>query len=227
MTIGEITRDTIAFILRRRRLPYLGLRVRERLGLARPLSRPPLLPAWLTREARAALALAEPPRLLGQQPTPASRHPARPRTQEQLCRGVGEYMSGVISPEVTRQSIELRCPLLDRRVIAFVMQVAAIPFCQNKDLPRRAYAGTLPAAVRLRPKRGVSGLDERLAREWQACRQGTPRLPPPLDRWIDGEALEAALVDPRRVGAAWRVVQLAGWLARIERSSTARALCTA
>ena len=227
MTAGEIARDSIVFALRRRRLPYLGLRVRERLGLVSRPPQTPVVPAWLTRDARALLAVSEPPRLLGQRSSPERTHPARPRTQERLCRGVGEYMSGVISPEVTRQSIELRCPLLDRRVIAFVMQVAPIPFCQDKDLPRRAYAGTLPAAVRLRPKRGVTGLHERLAREWQASRRASPRLPPPLDRWIEREALEAALVDPIRVGAAWRVVQLAAWLARQGTSSPTRALCTA
>jgi asparagine synthase (glutamine-hydrolysing) len=227
MTNGEIARDSVAFAWRRRQLPYLGLRIRERFGLVRRPPRTPVLPPWLTREARALLAVSEPPCLLGQQATPLGTHPARPRTQERLCRGVGEYMSGLISAEVTRQAIELRCPLLDRRVIAFVMQVAPIPFCQDKDLPRRAYAGALPAAVRLRPKRGVSGLDERLARDWQARRPGTPRLTPPLDRWIDRAALDAALVDPLRVGGAWRVVQLAGWLARRDTSSPAWGLCTA
>jgi asparagine synthetase B (glutamine-hydrolysing) len=147
--------DVGRFVVTEHQLPYLGLRVRERLGLTKP----PVsdaVPRWLSRAARALLADREPPDLFGQHQAQLPRHPFRPRTQQRLVAGVPGYLTTLMSPEVTRQRAELRCPLFDTRVIQLVMDVPAIPWCQRKQLPRDAYAGILPDEVVRRPKQGIA-----------------------------------------------------------------------
>jgi hypothetical protein len=212
--LSSILRDVVSFTLANRRLPYLGLRLRERLRIDRGRARryPLPAPAWLTPAARTLLLAQEAPAILGWRPEALPPHATRPFTQQRLQWGIGEYLAAIISAEVTRAPIDLCCPLLDSRVIRFVMNVPAIPWCQDKRLARHAYRGVLPSAVVEHPKRGVAGLDDALAREWQAGPQPESDLPAPLDGWIDRASWRRALGHPQQVGEAWRVLQLASWL---------------
>ena len=223
----DVCRDALAFTVADRRPPYLGLRFRERLRIRPPANRPRPAPAWLAAPARALLLEPSIPSLLGQRPNPLPPHATRPLAQARLEAGTSDYMAGIIAAEITRAPLDLRCPLLDSRVVRFVMNVAAIPWCQDKRLARAAYRHILPAPVYTRPKRGVKGLDRALAREWLSGATGEPRLPSPLDQWIDVESWRLALRSVSEVGAAWRVLQLAAWLDHRAEAGEARDLCTA
>ena len=80
----------------------------------------------------------------------------------------------------------------------------------------RVAGNVVPGSIVRRPKRGVTGLDEALARDWQQHHAGDAMtaLCAPLDAWVDEEAWRRALRSPdaRTVGEAWRVLQLASWL---------------
>jgi asparagine synthase (glutamine-hydrolysing) len=209
-----------------RRLPYLGIRLRERFGLsAQP--RLPRHPPWLTPDA-VALSQDEDAAVLGHATIALPPHPDRPEVQARLSAGVAGYLAGILTAEVTGHPIELRCPLLDSRVIRFVMNVAPIPWCQRKHLPRVAYADVLPRAVVRHPKQGVGGLDAALARDWQARSTPIPerRLAPPIADWIRMDDWQRALESPdaQRVGEAWRVLQLAAWICA--QTSGSRAIVT-
>src|SRR6185436_13010693 len=136
--------------------------------------------------------------------------------QTRLSVGVAEYLAGILPADVTGHSIELRCPLLDSRVIRFVMNVPSIPWCQRKHLPRAAYSDVLPRAIVRHPKQGVGGLEAALARDWQrrSAKKGVRQLPPAIGDWIDVEDWQRALQSPsaQRVGEAWRVLQLSAWM---------------
>jgi asparagine synthase (glutamine-hydrolysing) len=226
--LSHVIRDTVSFTIENRRLPYLGLRLRERLRIRPAAHRTRTAPTWLTAPARSLLHLSDLPAVLGQRPDPLPPHATRPLAQQRLQVGIADYMAAVISADVTRAPIDLRCPLLDSRVIRFVMNVAPIPWCQGKRLARHAYCDVLPSAVCAHPKRGVGGLDAALARDWQARGHEVPQLPPPLDRWIDDASWRRALHDTAEVGAAWRVLQLAEWLERRGQAGGAPDyLCTA
>ena len=55
-------------------------------------------------------------------------------------------------PGVTRIPVEVRHPLLDVRVVEFVLSLPLTPWCIDKHLLRVAMRGRLPEAVRLRAK---------------------------------------------------------------------------
>jgi asparagine synthase (glutamine-hydrolysing) len=204
----------LRFAVRARRLPYVGLRLRERLGFS---TRPqlPASPHWLSADAQVPTQDDE-PRVLGHRPIALPPHPTRPEVQGRLTAGIAGYLAGILSPEVTGHRIELRCPLLDSRVIHFVVNAPSIPWCQRKHLPRAAYAHVLPRAIVRHPKQGISGLDAALTRDWQMRLPATSadQLPPPIAEWIRIDEWHRALrsTNPRRVGEAWRVLQLAAWM---------------
>jgi asparagine synthase (glutamine-hydrolysing) len=207
------------------RLPYLGIRLRERLGLApdRTLG----VPAFLSAKARHVLQEAEPPTVFDRAAEPLFDHPTRPLTQRQLCTGAGQHLAPLIAAEVTRQRMELRFPLLDTRLVQFVIDVPAIPWCQGKLLPRRAYRGDLPDAVLDRPKTPLAGMHGVLLAGWRRTRTPLPVFKPdsPVLAWIDMDEWRRALDadDVFEVGLAWRVLQLQHWLARRHELRHARA----
>ena len=223
--------DVARFAFSARRLPYLGLRLRERTGLIEPRVLPPP-PRWL-RDSEGASADADEPSVLGHRPAPLRRHATRSEAQHRLWPAVSAYLAGILAPEITGHRLELRCPLLDTRVIRLVVNVAPIPWCQRKELARAAYADMLPAAITRRPKKGLAALDEALARDWQrhhAAEAAETPLAPPLDEWIAAEEWRRALRSPDAptVTEAWRVLQLAEWLAgRGNAVSVQGAPCTA
>jgi asparagine synthase (glutamine-hydrolysing) len=222
-----VVRDALTFAASNGHLPYLGLRLRERVGVT-AAPEPHIVPAWLSSNALALLGEGDAPSVLGQRPDSQPPHATRPEACGRLRVGVAGYLAGIIATETTCVPIELRCPLLDTRVVRFVMNVAPVPWCQRKRLPREAYRRVLPAAVHMHPKRGVKGLDGALAREWRARTAREPTLPPPLDEWIDPDAWRRAVSDPLAVAGVWRVLQLAAWLrGRTKAPEAPEYLCTA
>jgi asparagine synthase (glutamine-hydrolysing) len=156
-------------------------------------------------------------------------HPTRPELQDRLAAGL-PHLASLIAPEFTGVPLQLRFPLLDTRVIRFVVNAPAVPWCQNKHLAREAYRHRLPDAVLRRPKTGVGGLHERLVRSWQQRDQALPPRSSDVWRWADPDACRAALegLDPATVGDAWRVLQLHAWLAPRHGAEPMRAAaCTA
>ena len=227
MPLTQLVRVAGDYLRSHRKMPYLGLRIRERLRLTQGRRVPAAPACWLTGEARRHLAATEPPRILGRAATPLGPHPARPGMQHRLTAGVPGYLAAITSPEVTRARLELRCPLLDTRVLRFVAGVPPIPWCQEKALAREAFAGVLPLAVRVHPKRGLAGLDEALAPDWWGSGVADEPWPEPLDAWIDRAQWRGALQQRRDVGAVWRVLQLAAWLRRGKARTAGEFLCTA
>ena len=208
------------YTLAQRRRPYVGLRWRERMGLVR--RRTPSPPPWLSEEARAALDRSEPATVLGRAPEPLPPHPTRPEAQAILTSPtISRHFAATIAPETTRRRVELRFPILDTRLIRFVMSVPAIPWCQQKTLPRRAYRGRLPDEVLDRPKTPLIGFNEGLVAAWRMAHGGAVTPADAIAPFIKMDDWTRALQHgaPEAVMAAWRVCALNVWLAA--RSGTA------
>lgn len=209
-----------------RRLPYLGLRLRERLGLVPRLAHD--APPWLTAQARALLDHGPTDGVLGLAPEALPPHPTRPETQRILTSTtISRVFAATIAPETTLRRVELRLPLLDTRLIRLVVSVPPIPWCQRKLLPRRAYRGRLPAIVLARPKTPLVGFNEAFVEAWRRDERGSPKVPAPLEDWVDSREWTGALQGgtASAVMEAWRVTALGAWLARRPRG-VLRTACT-
>jgi asparagine synthase (glutamine-hydrolysing) len=193
-----------------------------------PRQRPDIVPPrWLTPEAVRLLQHEEPETLFGQRPMPLRPHATRSRVQERLTGTVPPFAE-TIGPEVTRQPLEIRLPILDTRVLRYVLSVPAIPWCQHKELPRAAYRGILPDAILDRPKTPLVGFYEALVQSWRERIGGhLPAIASLPREWIDWTAWHETLSvgRPSDVMVAWHVVQLDAWLG--ERASGPEPLCIA
>jgi asparagine synthase (glutamine-hydrolysing) len=214
-SIAAIGLAAMRYALTERRRPYIGLRWRERAGIIR--RRGHAAPAWLSEVARGVLNRCDPPTVLGRAPEALPPHPTRPEAQAVLTSTtISRHFASTIAPETTGRRVELRLPILDTRVIRFVMSIPAIPWCQRKTLPRRAYRGRLPDAVLDRSKTPLIGFNEAMVAAWRAANGGASGTPAdPVARWIDVAAWTRTLQHgaPEAVMAAWRVSALDAWIA--------------
>ena len=216
------------YAISEKRRPYLGLRWRERMGIRRP--RRFITPSWLSEDACAVLSRDNRATILGHAPEPLPPHPTRPETQARLtsttyCRD----FASTISADVTRQRVELRFPLFDTRLVRLVVSLPAIPWCQHKALPRRAYRGRLPQDVLARPKTILDGFNDALVAGWRTSSAGAVPMPGgKLAAWIDhGEWIRTLQVGrPEAVMAAWRVLALDTWIAGAQTAAARSSACT-
>ena len=219
----SLVRATIGYMATRQRIPYVGLRLRERLGLVRSRRLPDT--PWITPGARRLAEAPEETTVLRCPLQPIHIDPRAGRVWDRLLRNVPRAFAISISPDVTRQCLALTLPLMDTRVIDFVMTVPPVPWCQNKHLARIAFAERLPSAVLSRRKITADGLDAALVNRWRRHHLGTAlhSMSSAIHErnWVDttcwAEAVEHGA--PEVVMAAWRVLLLDAWLARTSRKA--------
>ena len=222
MSFATFVRSAAWLALSRGSVPYLGVRLRERLH-GRSATPPPMRPSWLTGEAPVFTPdPATASTVLGVRIGAAPIHPTRPDVQARFGLPVSRSLATLIAAETTRAQLEIRLPLLDTRVLSYVVSVPPIPWCQNKRLPRDAFRGVLPDRVLNRPKRGVAGFNEALVREWRRTRaRGACDLVNDTLSWVARDVFERTLQHGgwRDVMVAWRVLQLDGWLRHVRAPS--------
>jgi asparagine synthase (glutamine-hydrolysing) len=194
------------FALRAGRKPYLGTWMARRLGWMAPL-RPDPPPVWLVPRLHSLAELA-----IYEDGSPTR---ARPEAAHSLTRSIWQGLHDTYNPAVTGLDLEYRWPLLDTRLIEFVFAIPAIPWCQGKHLPRRAFARDLPPTVTARKKTRMPGYLHALVHDWQGrAMAGRPSLGPVAAAYVDPKGLQRALAhrgDPDVVIAAWRALQLDAW----------------
>jgi len=84
-------------------------------------------------------------------------HPTRPRTSTMLCVPNWWALFERYDAGVTGLPIDARHPLIDRRLVEYVLAIPPVPWSIAKEVLRVAMVGTLPDAVRLRPKTALAG----------------------------------------------------------------------
>jgi len=111
--------------------------------------------------------------------------------------------------------VEMRAPLLDLRLLRFLLRVPPVPWCMKKALLREAMRGMLPEEVRARPKTPLLGDLIKHSIESKKWRPVPPPKPASeLRQFVDWErlrtTLEAASGSTLWVGL--RPVSLCYWL---------------
>ncbi len=211
---GTIVKTFGRYILKHGRIPPLrgGFRTRLRrwTGRADPLTE---FPEWLDTQFADRYDLRGRWREL--QESPRSRHLLHPIAHAGLS---SKYWSRLLECEDagwTGVPIELRAPLLDQRLLRFLLRVPAVPWCMEKELLREAMRGTLPEEVRVRPKTPLLGdflkhFTE--AKKWSPLPLSEPAAE--LREFVDWERLGATLATATgsTLWAALRPVSLCYWL---------------
>jgi len=153
---GTIVKTFGRYILKHGRIPPLraGFRTRLRrwVGRTNPLTE---FPQWLEPH------FAERHNLRGRwqelQKSPKTAHLLHPIAFASLS---SKYWAGLLESEDagwTGVPVELRAPLLDQRLLRFLLRVPPVPWCMEKALLREAMSGMLPEEVRTRPKTPLLG----------------------------------------------------------------------
>ena len=79
-------------------------------------------------------------------------HPTHPDAYERLHSG---YWANVLEEEDagwTRVHLETRAPLLDLRLLKFLLRLPPVPWCVHKEIMRQSMRELLPVEILRRPK---------------------------------------------------------------------------
>ncbi len=114
----------------------------------------------------------------------------------------------------------MRAPLLDQRVLRYLLRLPPVPWCMHKELLRQTMRGLLPERIRLRPKVPLLGDPLRIYAEsgsWNPLGLSEPVAETRM--FVDWEQLGATLVSAPSCDA-WadlRPVSLNYWLKAVEK----------
>ena len=174
-------------------------------------------PTWLQPDFERQLHLRE--RWLELQQPTVSSHPWYPDAHADISAG---FWARVLEPEdaaYTGTPLQSRAPLLDRRILRFLLRVPPVPLCIDKELLRRTVSDLLPNEVLSRPKTPFLG--DLFALHIGSGRWNWQKIPPPpseIHNFVIWNTSVASL--NRSTGLQrWtdlRPVTLAYWLRRIE-----------
>ena len=213
---GTIVKTFGRYILKHGRIPPLrgGFRIRLRRWMRRanPLT---AFPPWLQPH------FVERHNLRGRwqklQEHPKTAHPFHPIALAGLS---SKYWSSLLECEDagwTGVPVELRAPLLDQRLLRFLLRVPPVPWCMEKVMLREAMRGMLPEEVRMRPKTPLLGdfLKHFIeAKKWSPLPLSKPAAE--LREFVDWERLGATLATAAgsTLWVGLRPVSLCYWLRR-------------
>jgi len=212
--LGTIVQVYGRYILKHGRIPPLrgGFRVRLRqwIGRTNPLME---FPPWLDTSFVQQLDLRGRWREL--QESPKTGHPLHPLAFAGLS---SKFWSSVFESEDagwTGVPVELRAPLLDQRLLRFLLRVPPVPWCMEKALLREAMRGLLPEEIRARPKTPFLGdsIKHFIASEkWSPL--PLPEPTPELQEFVDWERLGTTLATAAgsNLWVGLRPVSLSYWL---------------
>jgi asparagine synthase (glutamine-hydrolysing) len=209
--VASFGRDLAWYLARTRSLPPLGLRTAVAARRARAaIRRPP----WLRVEPWDRLGLAARwERSLGVG-IGSSAHPRAPALRSLAAPVWGAFFDAH-DPGYLGRPVEFRHPLLDLRIVRFMLSLAAVPWCVDKRLLRLGLDG-LPAAVRRRPKTPLAV--DPFAPMIRRLRTGAAPAPRPsqeLAPWVDVGEISRALFERGDQGDPWpmvRALALGAWL---------------
>jgi len=209
--------ELASLIWNTRKLPVLGLGIRSGI-LGRFGQRPDklTLPDWLRPDFVTRLRLQD--RLRDLQHKPKSEHPNHPWAYAMLT---GPFWPNVLEGEDAAWSgvpLEVRAPLLDRRMVRFLLRVPAIPWCMDKQLVRRGMAGRLPMRTLTRPKEPLAEDPVRLHlnKNWRPT--VAEKLASVVTEMVDPKRLENCSRRPQadETLSFLRPVTLDSWLKSVE-----------
>jgi asparagine synthase (glutamine-hydrolysing) len=208
--VGRLARDVVAHAVAHRRIPLVPTLLATIAATEPAGEEVNPFPPWLNPGFIARLGLEERWRD-GIRPI-LSDHSLRPSGHGSFGLPLWLEIFAGFEIEQSGAALEVRHPYLDLRLLRFMLQVPALPWCREKLLMRRVACGRLPETVRRRPKAPFVGDPLRFP--------GLPRIAP--DHPSRGTLLEylstmnGNVIPRRSSGSYWVDIRpecLAAWLA--------------
>jgi len=211
---GTIGKTFGGYLLKHRRIPPLrgGFRARLRQWVRRT-DMMAEYPPWLEPNFEKQQRLRE--RWVELQHTSKKSHPLHPVGYAGLASVFWSHVFEVEDAAWTGVPVELRAPLLDQRVLRYLLRVPPVPWCAHKHLLRQTMQGLLPEKIRLRPK--IPLLGDPLELLVQRGAWSPAPLPEPaveLSEFVNWEQLRATLANAAgsTLWVVLRPVSLCYWL---------------
>jgi asparagine synthase (glutamine-hydrolysing) len=204
------------------RWPRLNLRARLARILTGPATEPFACPPWLKPDLIEQFDL--PARWGAAHADKTARRCSHPEAHRVLTAPLLGDVLESYDPGRVGVPIEARHPLLDVRVVEYVLSLPPSPWCIDKELLRLAMRGRLPETVRLRPKAPlardpVMELLQQDDARWVDTFEATSSL----ERYVDRSAVPpiAGTLDADRIWTDLRPLCLNFWLQHLSGSGRA------
>lgn len=172
--VARLLLDMIGYVHHQRSPPPIGIRTQWRRWRNPDWNRRPF-PVWLNQEFSHRLNLAERWRQVHDEaPTD---HPLRPRAFSTLSSASWDLLFANYDAGTTLLPLEVRHPLIDVRMVDYLLSLPVVPWLLEKTILRKAMAGTLPNAVLSRPKSPLAsdpGLHLRHTKKFQSIDEFQP-----------------------------------------------------
>lgn len=158
LRLTRIAKDWGTYIWKHKHVPPLrgGFRaaVRQWIHGGDPMA---AFPGWLAPQFEKKLNLRERWRALRRNDHGSSLHPWYPSAHRALNSGFWASALELDDSGWSHVPVDSRAPLLDLRLLRFLLRVPPLPLCVDKELLRRAVRGHLPEEIRLRAKVPLAG----------------------------------------------------------------------
>jgi asparagine synthase (glutamine-hydrolysing) len=147
--------DVAGYFLSHGRHPRLGFHLAWLRLRGLPTSEVNPYPDWLEPNFESRANLRERWEEIMGEPTPV--HPDRPAAYESVSQTNWAGFFESKDAGCTSIQLEVRHPLMDLRVLRFMLRLPTLPWCADKELLRVAMRGDLPKDVLRRPKSPLAG----------------------------------------------------------------------
>jgi asparagine synthase (glutamine-hydrolysing) len=149
--LGRAIREFGGYMLKHKQLPPLrtGIRAMFRKWIGEPSSEPNY-PRWLAPDFEKKFDLRN--RWVELWRKQSATHPTHPYGYFTLTDAFWSHVQDKEDAAGTGLPMDTRSPLLDYRLLRFLLRVPAMPWCADKKIMRDAMEGVLPAEILLRKK---------------------------------------------------------------------------
>jgi asparagine synthase (glutamine-hydrolysing) len=147
---GRLVSDVASYLSVPGRLARLYVRTRLRRWFGPKMTAPFPIPEWLNPELVKRLALRERWQMISAGSAPNLS--ARPEAYQNVASPYWTLNFELHDCGIADVNVEACHPFFDLRVLKFLLALAALPWCSDKEILRRDGSGVLPDAVRLRKK---------------------------------------------------------------------------
>jgi asparagine synthase (glutamine-hydrolysing) len=151
---GRLLSDLLRYTYTQRSPPPIGIRTQWRRWRNPDWNRSPF-PVWLNEDFSKRLDLVERWRQVNAERPLA--HPVRPRAFRILDSPSWDFLFSRYDAGSTLLPLDVRHPLIDVRMVDYLLAIPVIPWLLDKAILRKAMTGVLPDAILRRPKSPLAG----------------------------------------------------------------------